>query len=177
MNFLLFFMKVGNHNRKTVASSFFLRKFLFLLKPPKNPFFQAFAYALAYIKRKSSNRSCSCMSSKYSVNNLNYHQITVISQTAAQQEHALLLINNKWSPLFTRANLNRRLPSLFWQSVYSCEFEQEISFSVLTVYNPNQVFQDCIRARQCSTYRKPKTGLFIFLTICKSFKARMYILV
>ena len=31
-------MKIGNHNRKTIASFFFLRKFLFFLKPPKTRF-------------------------------------------------------------------------------------------------------------------------------------------
>ena len=38
-NFLNFFMKIGNHNRKTIASFFFLRKFLFLLNPPQKTHF------------------------------------------------------------------------------------------------------------------------------------------
>ena len=115
-NFLHFFMKIGNHNRKTIASLFFLRKFVFLLKNPKNPIFLGLCLCFGLHQEKVLKPKLLMYEQQVFLKQLelsNYHQITVISQTAAQQEHALLLINNKWSPLFTRATLNKRL-MLIW---------------------------------------------------------------
>ena len=33
-DFIIFFMKIGDHNRKTIASPFFLQKFLFVVNSP-----------------------------------------------------------------------------------------------------------------------------------------------